>query len=113
MKFTPIVDLFLDEQDQAFSEAVRSFEQQDYARAFVAFERLAKQEDPQAQINLAIMLRDGLGRTADPVGALAWLNRAASQGDEVARVEHNLLKQRLTSEQVASATLRATELLAA
>ncbi|GAB0057561.1 hypothetical protein SIID45300_01892 [Candidatus Magnetaquicoccaceae bacterium FCR-1] len=113
MKFTPIIDLFLDQQDEQFTNAVRSFERQDYAQAFTAFESLARQDDPQAQINLAIMLRDGLGRAADPIGALAWLERATAQGDEIARVEHNLLKQRLTSEQVASASLRATELMAA
>ncbi|MBF0260557.1 MAG: sel1 repeat family protein [Magnetococcales bacterium] len=113
MKFTPITDLFLDQQDEAFTNAVRSFERQDYAQAFTAFETLAKQDDPQAQINLAIMLRDGLGRSADPVAALAWLERAVSQGDEIARVEHTLLKQRLTTEQVASASLRSTELLIA
>lgn len=41
---------------------------------------------PRAQVNLAIMYRDGLGRDRDLEQALVWLNKAATKHDILAHV---------------------------
>lgn len=41
---------------------------------------------PRAQVNLAIIYRDGLGRDTDSDQALAWLNKAAIKHDILAHV---------------------------
>ncbi|MBF0296138.1 MAG: sel1 repeat family protein [Magnetococcales bacterium] len=109
MKKTSIIELFLEEQDQEFSDAVRAYERQDYPQALTQFESLAQRGDPQAQINLAIMLRKGLGTPVDPVNALMWLELAARNGDEIAIQERDRLGSALTPQQLAQANRQADD----
>ncbi|MBF0273257.1 MAG: sel1 repeat family protein [Magnetococcales bacterium] len=107
MRKTSVIDLFLSQQDEEFTNAVRAYEQHDMSRAFKAFERLAQKDDPQAQMNLAFMLRDGQGVAQDLVSAYMWLELAARLGDEIAIQERNRLQHRMSPQQVALANQRA------
>ncbi|MBF0340662.1 MAG: SEL1-like repeat protein [Magnetococcales bacterium] len=109
MNTTHILDLFLDNQDEAFSEAVRAYENKDFSRAHAAFATLAKENDPQAQINLAMMLRDGQGAERDLVAAHMWLELAAHSGDEIAAMELKKLQKQMTPTQLDQAARRAWE----
>ncbi|MBF0213105.1 MAG: sel1 repeat family protein [Magnetococcales bacterium] len=100
MKTTSIIDLFLDQQDEAFTLAVHAHQNRDYTQAFTAFERLAQHNDPQAQINLACMLRDGQGVATDLVAAHMWLELASREGDVIATREQEQLRPRLSPEQL-------------
>ncbi|MBF0191650.1 MAG: sel1 repeat family protein [Magnetococcales bacterium] len=99
MKTTNIIDLFLSQQDEAFTHAVQAYEQHDLTRALAAFEQLAQRDDPQAQMNLAFMLRDGHGVAQDPVAACMWLSVAARSGDVEAIQEQNRLQSTLSAPQ--------------
>jgi hypothetical protein len=53
----------------------------DYQAALYFYKRAAALGNPQAQYNLASMLRTGLGVERDPDVALRWLKKAAAQYD--------------------------------
>ncbi|MBF0127739.1 MAG: sel1 repeat family protein [Magnetococcales bacterium] len=107
MKKISVLELLMDQQDEEFSEAVKHYERKEYAGAREGFEKLAQRSDPQAQVNLALMLRDGHGVAADPVTAHMWLELASRSGDEVAIQERDGLQKSLLPQQVAQATQRA------
>lgn len=109
MKTTSVLDLLIDQQDEEFASAVQNYEKKEYVKARKAFERLAQRDDPQAQINLALMMRDGQGMAADPVTAHMWLELAASKGDEVAAKERDNLQKSLLPQQIAFSKQRALE----
>ena len=60
---------------------------QDQAQAFRWFKAAADQGYPPAQYYLAICFRDGKGIPVDSTEAIAWLQRAASNGVANAQVE--------------------------
>lgn len=103
MKITNILDLFLDQQDEEFTQGVRAYQGQNYALALRVFEQLAQRNDPQAQINLALMLKAGEGTPADPVTAHMWLELAARNGDVIAASERDHLRSHLSLQQLEQA----------
>lgn len=60
----------------------------DYPKAFIPFEKAAQAGHPDAQNNIGMMLREGLGTTKNEQAALEWLRKAASQGHP--RAQSNL-----------------------
>ena len=55
-----------------FSKAVDLVREKDFVQAFGIFERLAMNNDHDAQFNVAILLRKGIGRPANYPNALKW-----------------------------------------
>ena len=66
-----------------YAEGVAAFERGDYATALREFRPLAKQGDPEAQVQLGGMYQDGRGVPRDYVEAARWFHKAAEQGDTV------------------------------
>ena len=58
--------------DEAFNQAVEAVKSKDYVKAVDLFEPLANEGIHDAQYNLAILLRRGLGRPQDFRAALKW-----------------------------------------
>lgn len=58
--------------DDLFSAAVTATKARDYAKAANLFEQLARGDDYDAQLNLALLLRAGQGRPQHFVQALEW-----------------------------------------
>ena len=48
--------------------------------AYYWFQQAAERNSPEAQFYLGVIIRDGLGRPADPEQARDWFELAASQG---------------------------------
>ena len=63
-----------------------------------------------AQFNLGLMYDNGEGVPEDYVKAYAWINLAAAQGQKIAVESKDLLRQKMTTEQVAEAQKLAGEL---
>lgn len=59
--------------------------EQNYEKAFSAYTKAAELNDADAQFQLSLMYRKGLGTKKDPVLASRWLSRAASQGQQDAQ----------------------------
>ena len=74
------------------------------------YRKAAAQGLAPAQHNLGVMYANGRGVPEDYVKAYAWLNLAAAQGDESAVKGKDLLRSRMTAEQVAEAQKLAAEL---
>jgi hypothetical protein len=66
-------------------DALAALERKDYAAAVALFEPLAEQGSTIAQVNLAHLLYDGDGVSANAVQAAKWFRLAAEQGDENAQ----------------------------
>jgi hypothetical protein len=58
---------------------------QDPAQARVLYRKAAEKGDATAQVDLAVMLEQGVGGAADPVLAESWYKRAAAQGNTAAQ----------------------------
>jgi TonB family protein len=65
-----------------FDEAFELYERGELERARNGFRHLAELGDPEARLNLGVMLAKGEGGVADPVEAAAWIRWAADQGNE-------------------------------
>ena len=74
------------------------------------YRKAADQGDAAAQYNLGVMYKNGRGVLEDYVQAHAWLNLAAAQGHEKAPKGKDLLRGKMTREQVAEAQKLAAEL---
>ncbi|MFK0377134.1 tetratricopeptide repeat protein [Pandoraea sp. NPDC090278] len=61
-------------------QAVHQYEAGQQTQALDAFRRAAEQGNRLAQFDYAMMLLNGEGVTADPNGAVQWLERAANAG---------------------------------
>lgn len=61
-------------------EAMQAVENNDYAKAFGIFKKLAEAGDREAQYNLAMLYRAGKGVEKDPEQGAQWFRRAADQG---------------------------------
>ena len=83
---------------------------EDDTEAVKWYRKAAEQGHAPAQYNLGAMYGNGEGVPEDYVQAYAWLNLAAAQGDEKAVEGKDLLRPRMTSEQVAEAQKLAAEL---
>ena len=59
-------------QDPTFDEAIELVRTKDYKKAIDAFERFAEISQYDAQYNLALMLKKGIGRPQDYATALKW-----------------------------------------
>jgi TPR repeat protein len=57
----------------------------EFARALRLLQPLAERGDPEAQLNLANLLRRGLGVPLDYAAAVTWYRKAAEQGDAAAQ----------------------------
>jgi len=70
----------------AFKEGVAAFRKGDYPAALKAFKTLAEGGLAEAQFNLGVMYRQGLGVTADLAEARKWYRKAADQGHPKAQL---------------------------
>lgn len=75
----------------------------DDGQAVVWFRTAAEQGYAPAQSNLGAMYANGQGVARDKVQAYAWFSLAATQGNEGARRQSALLRQYMTSAQLAEA----------
>ena len=73
---------------QDFEKGLEAYEKGDYATALREWIPLAEQGDADAQNNLGLMYRNGLGVTQDYKEAVKWARKAAQQG--VAQAQFNL-----------------------
>ncbi|WP_439138075.1 hypothetical protein [Roseicyclus sp.] len=70
------------DEDAQFNEATQAVRDRDFRRAVALFEPLAEADIPDAQFNLAVLLRQGRGRPQNHVEALYWSALALlSDGD--------------------------------
>ena len=74
------------------------------------FRMAAEQGNASAQFNLAVMYYDGEGVPEDYVRAYVWANLSAAQGQKEANELKDLLRPKMTAEQVAEAQKLAGEL---
>ena len=83
---------------------------QDYAEAAKWYRLAAERGNALAQNNLGVMYDEGEAVPKDWVKAYAWLNLSAAQGKENAARGKDLLRPRMTAEQVAEGQKLAAEL---
>lgn len=62
----------LDDEDARFNAATQAVRDRDFRLAVTLFEPLAEADVPDAQFNLAVLLREGRGRPQNHVEALYW-----------------------------------------
>ena len=55
-----------------FAEAVMLVKQKEYSSAYLIFDKLAQDHDHDAQFNVAVMLKKGMGHPANYKSALKW-----------------------------------------
>jgi localization factor PodJL len=73
----------------------------DYSAAAQWFTEAAKRGLPDSQFNLAILYENGLGVTRDMKQAFLWLSLAAQGGDEDAIHRREILRGKLTAQELA------------
>lgn len=69
-----------------FAAAARAYDGGDYGTAYREWRKLAEADDREAQVALASLYRDGIGRTIDLARAAQWYKRAAQAGNAVAQM---------------------------
>lgn len=72
-------------QADSYSDAFAAAERGHYDQALSLFTPLAEQGNAQAQFNLALMYHGGLGVKRNEQQAVAWYQRAASNGSKEAQ----------------------------
>ncbi len=92
-----------------FRAGAEAYERFDYATALKEWRSLAEQGDAAAQYNLGVMYREGQGVPQDDVQAYLWMNVAAAQGHELARINRDRLTKQMTPVQLAEAQRLARE----
>ena len=75
----------------------------DYVTAAQWFEEAAKRGLPDSQFNLAILYENGLGVKRDMTAAFMWISLAARQGDADAVRRRDILRGKLTAQEIADA----------
>ena len=85
---------------------------ENYVQAVRWFRKAAEQGNATAQIGLGLMYANGEGIPKDEIQAYAWLNLAAAQGDEEAEQFRTLIRQGMTSAQIAEAQKLSRQLAA-
>ena len=83
---------------------------QDDREAVKWYRKAAEQGNASAQYNLGVMYDLGEGVPKDWVNAYAWLSLSAAQGKDNAARGKDLLRPRMTAEQVAKARKLAVEM---
>lgn len=68
-----------------YNDGFLAAESGDYQTAVQKWEPLAKQGNPLAQFNLALMYHSGLGVKPDEMKALSWYHKAADNGYYIAQ----------------------------
>ena len=86
-----------------FDSALMAYEQRNYEQAWQGFNELAETGDADAQYMLGRMYAQGQGTLQDFVQAYQWYNLAAAQGQRFAGAARDVLGERMTAEQIASA----------
>ena len=76
---------------------------QDYGEAVKWYRLAADQGNASAQINLGLMHAKGEGVPQNYIQAHMWLNLAGARGDEEARKARDIVKDKMTPEQIAEA----------
>ncbi|HPG88159.1 MAG TPA: hypothetical protein PLD46_00785 [Hyphomicrobium sp.] len=87
----------------AVLSANQSKEAPDYITAAEWFQKAADYGLADSQFNLAVLNENGLGVTEDLVAAYKWLSLSAKSGDKEAIRRRDILKGKLTSDQLKSA----------
>ena len=64
--------VFAEGHRSEFAEAVTLVKQKEYSSAYLIFDRLAQDHDHDAQFNVAVMLKKGMGHPANYKSALKW-----------------------------------------
>ncbi len=82
---------------------MEDYERGAYATALKEWRPLAEQGIARAQSNLGSMYEYGEGVPQDDVQARMWLNLAAAQGDELARIHRDRMTRQMTPVQLAEA----------
>ena len=85
---------------------------EDDRQAVFWWRKAAEQGDAAAQLNLGAMYADGEGVPKDDVQAYAWFNLAGAQGYEQAEQARTLIRQGMTSAQIAEAQKLSRQLAA-
>jgi TonB family protein len=93
-----------------FDEAFELYERGELERARNGFRHLAELGDPEARLNLGVMLAKGEGGDAEPVEAAAWIRWAADQGNEGAAQVLPVVERSLDDAQLELAAARLAEL---
>jgi len=73
---------------QDFQKGLKAYEAKDYTTALKEWRFLAERGNAIAQLNLAMMFKDGLGIAQDYREAVGWFRKAAEQGH--ANAQNNL-----------------------
>jgi TPR repeat protein len=71
--------------DRTAQNAVTAYGKGDYKTAYVAYSKLAKEGDRDAQFTLGLMYFEGTGPDKDFAEAVRWYLRAANQGQVMAQ----------------------------
>ena len=74
------------------------------------YAQAARQDHPRAQNNLGWMYGTGRGMPQDFIRAYAWYSVAAAHGEDTARVNRDLLAEKMTASQLERAQTLAQEL---
>lgn len=77
----------------------------DYATAVKWFTQAANYGLADSQYNLAMLYENGLGVSKDATEAFKWMVLAANSGDKEARSRRDALRAKLTSDELAAATV--------
>lgn len=90
-----------------FDSAMKSYERQEYSSASSEFNKLANENDSDAQYMLGYMYATGKGFLQDYVAAHKWFNLAAGNGNNNAINARNGIERRMSKEQIAQAQKQA------
>ena len=100
-------------QDDPFGQHLLGMvqvERNQYTQAAETFRKAAMQGLPQAQQQLALLLKDGKGVTADKLEAFMWLVMSYDAGNQAVASDIRALQADLTNPQLDQARARAREL---
>lgn len=82
---------------------------QDYDEAVKWYRKAAKRGQADAQNSFGVLYRDGQGVQQDYVLAHMWCSLAATQGNEDAIKNRDIIAEKMTSDQIAEAQKLARE----
>lgn len=74
---TAVLFLWVSYESHLLNKAQSAFNRKDYKTAFAITEKLAKKDHRQAQYNLSLMYRDGIGTRKSEKGFWHWLEKSA------------------------------------
>ncbi|MCH4564209.1 peptidoglycan-binding protein [Halomonas sp. EGI 63088] len=89
--------------DDGYTDALQTYERQEYRQALQMFDRLATTGDAEAQYMLGQMHEAGQGTLQDFVEAHKWYNLAAARGHRRAAAARDAVAARMTAQQISEA----------